>query len=147
VIKESCVPAPRNRRRRSALLTAVALTAALLLAGCAGQREPTSYTDGVEEDFTQACWTQTLLDHNTDIEVGDADSMDVRASKATKGSSKAEVRAAKTYCTCVFKAIKKNVEFSEFKKVNDDLREEEGTLPRSFTKSYDSCDAPAFEAG
>ena len=126
--------------RRAAASAAAVVVAVVVLAGCSGQREPTSYTDGVKTDFTSGCWTVLVGDaHPKDITFEPTDNREAREAKATKFGSEAEISAAKDYCGCVIKKITKDVKFSEFKQVNDDLREDNGPLPESFQKAYSSC--------
>jgi hypothetical protein len=121
------------------VLVAVAL-AVTVLAGCAGQKEPGSYTGGVKDDFKQACYVQRVLDAEPTIQVGSAASMNDKEAKVKKDAPKAVIKAASDYCSCVLKVILKKVHFSEFKKVNDDLRDDNNKpLPSSFTKAFSSC--------
>lgn len=117
---------------------------ALLLAGCAGgQRDESSYTSKVKENFTGQCWVQLVVDANQKIAIDTNDSLSDREDLLAGKAPKAQVAAAKKYCTCVYSALKKNVKFGEFKKVNEKLREDGGDLPASFTKAYSSCEVPA----
>ncbi len=102
-----------RRRRTAALLIGIVLVLGLL-SGCARQKIPTGYTDGVKEDFTTGCTVTAKRD----------------------GMSAGE---AKDYCGCAWKAIKKDVPWSTFKKVNDDLTEDNGPLPSSITKVLTDC--------
>jgi hypothetical protein len=91
------------------------------VSGCAGQRAPDSYTDSVQKNFIAGCSTTSVAPET--------------------GWSASE---AKQYCTCAYNAIKKNVKFSTFKQINDDLTNSGGgPLPKSFQNAYDSCDAPS----
>ncbi len=126
---------PIRRLRLRAPLLAMVLAAGLL-AGCAGQRAPSSYTDGVRDAFIEGCWTTTV-----------SDASNLTATSTTKALTvaqlqkkfPAEVKAAKSQCTCAFKAIKRDVPFGDFKKVNDNQTEKPSKLPASFTKAYASC--------
>ena len=111
------VIAPRRRRLASLAGAVVSLA---LVSGCAGQRAPTSYTDSVKKNFITGCTT---------VSTGDA--------------ALGTPTEANQYCTCVFTEIKKNVKFSEFKKINDDLTQSGGgPLPSSFQDAYTSCQKP-----
>ncbi len=110
-------------RPRVAAPLLAAVVALGLLGGCAGQRDPGSYTDAVEENFVRGC---------TDTAKSDAASGDVAEGKANYNRAD---------CQCAFTAIKKDVPFSEFKKINSDLIEEPGPLPESFTKAFADCDS------
>ena len=111
--------APR-RRRLASVAGALALSLALV-SGCAGQRAPDSYTDSVRKNFINGCAATSAADR-------------------TLGSAS----EAQQYCTCAYNAIKKNVKFSTFKQINDDLTQSGGgPLPKSFQDAYDSCDVPS----
>lgn len=121
-----------------ALVALVATT--VLLAGCSGQRDPGSYTASVKKDFVSGCWTTTIFDKNPKIKVEPSDSRDSREAKATKGGKAADVKAAKTSCTCAYARIKEKVKFGTFRSINENLREDgTGKLPSSFTKAFASC--------
>lgn len=111
----SAVSAP-VRRRRGAVVALVAGVA--LLAGCAGQRIPTSYTSGVEKDFVQGC-TETYAGSES-IDAGD-------------------------YCQCIYDAVSGDdgLKFSEFRSINDDLTEDPGPLPAKLSKFADACEKQA----
>ncbi len=118
----------------------------LLLAGCAGgQRDESSYSSKVEDNFTGQCWVQTVADANPDIAKSFKldDSLGNRQDRVTSKAPKAQVIAAQKYCGCVYAALKKRVKFGEFKKINEDLRDNGGKLPKSFTDAYSSCSPPA----
>lgn len=118
----------------------------LLLAGCGGaQQDESSYTSKVKNNFTGQCWVQTVADANPDIAKSFKldDSLGDRQDRVTSNAPKAQVRAAQQYCGCVYAALKKRVKFGEFKKINEDLRENGGSLPKSFTQAYSSCKLPA----
>ena len=101
------------RRHRLAVLLAGSVLSLGLLAGCAGQKTPSSYTDGVEEDFMNGCQDIAKQDGVID--------------------------SPKDYCQCAWKAIKADVPFKEFKAINSDLTENNGPLPESFTKAFADC--------
>ena len=131
------MPATRIRHRRpSALLGVLALSVAVL-AGCSGQRDPSSYTGQVKTSFVASCWTNLLLDAHQDIKVSDTDSLDSKSAVVTKKVSKTELDAAKESCNCTYKVFTKHVPFGDFKKANDDLRQDGGKLPSSITKKLD----------
>ena len=54
---------PIRRLRLTVPLLAMVLAVGLL-AGCAGQRAPSSYTDGVRDAFIEGCWTTLVSDAN-----------------------------------------------------------------------------------
>lgn len=113
-------PIRRHRVTVPLLATVVALG---LLGGCAGQRDPGSYTDAVEKNFITGC-VGTSKD---DAASGD-------------GAESADVWG-RADCQCAYDAIKKDIPFSEFKQLNSDLIEEPGPLPESFTKAFADCDS------
>ena len=111
--------APR-RRRLASLAGALVLSLALAvrLRRPAG---PDSYTDSVRKHFISGCTATSD-----------------RRRHARNGIE------AQQYCTCAYNAIKKNVKFSTFKQINDDLTQSGGgPLPKSFQDAYDSCDVPS----
>lgn len=110
------------RRRRAARTLAVVAVSLLALAGCSSaQGSASNYADS-EDNFLEGCTTVAKQDNE-------------------KGGEP-QISSPKTYCQCVFDAIsdkKTGIEFAEFKKINEDLRENGGPLPKSFQKAYDSC--------
>jgi ABC-type uncharacterized transport system auxiliary subunit len=133
-------------RRRSAAVLALAV-AVVLLAGCGGsQRDETTYSTKVENNFTGQCWVQVVADANPDVAKSFKldDSLSNRQDKVTSSKvPKTQVKAAQNYCGCVYTALKKTVKFGEFKKINENLREKGGTLPKPFTEAYSSCQLAA----
>ena len=111
------------RRHRVAAPLVAAVVALGLLGGCAGQRDPGSYTDAVEKNFIRGC----VGTSKQDVASGDV-------AESANVWERAE-------CQCAFTAIKKDVPFSEFKKINSDQIEEPSQLPSSFTKVFADCDS------
>lgn len=140
------MPATPIRRRRPVVLGITVVLSLVLLAGCSGQREPGSYTDGVEKSFNEGCWEQKVLDGDdglakellTDegLEIGD----DELEPLIEKGADAEVIGAAKSYCQCAYDAIKDDVSFGDFKKTTDELRDDNGPLPASFQKAYAGCE-------
>lgn len=134
---------PIRRLRLTAPLFAAVLGIGLL-AGCAGQQAPGSYTDGVEEAFIEGCWTTLVSDAN-----------DLSATASSKAPSAEELqkdfpdefKTTESQCTCAYNAIKKDVPFGDFKKINDNQTEKPSELPASFTKAFDSCGLGDATAG
>ncbi len=128
------MPATSIRQRRRVSLAAI-VVAVGLLAGCAGQRAPSSYTGEVQKAFIEGCWTTLVSDHNSagakDGAVASADSL--------RSKYRDQVTSTKKECTCAFTKIKKDVPFGTFKKLDDKLIETPAKLPSSFTTAYDSC--------
>ncbi len=111
------MPATSNRRRHRLTVPFVGAVLALgLLAGCTGQRDPGSYGDKVETNFVKGCTATSTADGATKAEAGE-------------------------FCQCAYDAIKKDVEFDDFKKANNDLIDVEGDaeLPKGITDAYESC--------
>ncbi|MCU1355565.1 MAG: hypothetical protein JWM89_983 [Acidimicrobiales bacterium] len=133
------MPATSNRRRRLPVLVAVAALSVALLAGCSGQRDPGTYTSSVKRSFVSSCATQRALDDNTAIKVTDTESLTAKTAAVKKVIGKTAYGAYRSYCTCVIGKITKDVKFSTFRTINEDLRLNGGKLPSSFTKAYDSC--------
>ena len=139
------MPASPIRRRRPVALGVAAVVSLVLLAGCSGQREPGSYGDGVERSFNEGCWQQTVLDgdpalaadviEDQGFEIGDDDLEPL----LEEGAGDDAVAAAKDYCQCAYDGIKKDVSFGDFKEITDDLREDNGPLPKSFQDAYADC--------
>lgn len=114
--------------------------AVLALSGCAGgARDPGSYSDTVKKNFVGQCWVTKALDANPKVSVTDEESLTKKQDQVNNLVPKADVTAAKSYCSCVYAALKKNMKFATFKKVNDDLRDKGGKLPESFTRTYQDC--------
>lgn len=93
----------------------------------------------MKKNFVGQCSVTKVLDANPKVSVTDEESLTKKQDQVDKSVPKAEVSTAKSYCSCVYAALEKNVKFSTFKKVNDDLRDKGGKLPESFTRTYDSC--------
>ncbi|HEX2574787.1 MAG TPA: hypothetical protein VHK88_00470 [Aquihabitans sp.] len=122
------MPASRTHRHR---LTAPLLGAVLglgLLAGCAGQGTPDGYGDGVERAFLRGCESTA----RGDIEGG--------------GTADASLDVD-SYCQCAYDELRQNVEFGEFKSVNEDQVEEPGPLPESFQRVFEGCRTGAAGEG
>ena len=120
------------RRRRAGRAAALAIASLLLLGGCtAAQRAPSSYS-GAEDNFLEGCESLATSDNGKADDKGQEDTT--------------KIASPKTYCQCVFDAIEKNVEYSEFKEIQSRMQDEGGPLPASFIEAYDSCD-PAEKAG
>lgn len=122
-------PTPIRRRRRPVAALVAGALALVLLAGCTtAQRAPSSYS-GVENNFMAGCTS--------------------RAAEDAKVDGATAISSPKTYCQCVFDAIsdkKHGIPYSDFKKLNTELQNNGGPLPKDFQKAYDSCD-PTASAG
>lgn len=93
---------------------------ALLLAGCGTQRIPDKYTGGVRRDFLAACQDKSA-------------------------DQKGRVAAPAEVCICAYDKIVKEIKFSRFKKINEELSSKPGPLPRDIASRVQSCagQAPA----
>ena len=109
------MPVISIRHHCVAASVAVAVVGLGLLAGCAGQSTPDSYSNSVERNFLRGC---------TDTAEGDGASFD-----------------AARYCQCAYDELSGDdgVDFDEFKQVNEDQVEDPGPLPASFTRAFDQC--------
>lgn len=121
------MPASHPRHRLAAPLAGVVLAVGLL-AGCAGQRTPTSYTSAVQRDFIKGCVATAKAD-------------------AKQSDVVTTISNPKTFCTCAFTAIKKDLSFSQFKKITDDLTEKNAYPPKKYTEAYSSCLTKDQKAG
>lgn len=105
------MPASLHRHRLAAPLVGAVLALGLL-GGCTGQSTPDSYTDSVERNFLRGCRDTAEQDGLSDPD---------------------------DFCRCAFDELKENVEFSEFKKVNEDQVDQPSELPESFQEIYAGC--------
>jgi len=96
--------------------------ALVVLSGCGTQRTPTKYSDSVRKNFVEACQGK-----NRD------QSSNVSASSGT--------------CRCAYGKISSKFKFSRFKKVNDQLTDKPGPLPRDFQTIVDACASDAGPQG
>ena len=113
-------------RRRAVQAVLVAALSLSILGGCTTGQKPASNYAGAEDNFLDGC---------IEVAKGDNDKVgDGKQDGATKISS------PETYCKCAFNAIEKNVEYSEFKKIQSRMQDEGGALPKSFIEAYQSCD-------
>ena len=86
------------RGPRLALL-GVCAAAVLLLAACGNSGEPTSYDDTVEENFTSGCEVAAQADS------------DIRP-------------VAPRYCACAYERLVAEISFDDFKKLDDDVKDD-----------------------
>jgi hypothetical protein len=117
-----------HTRHRFAVPFAGLVLAVGLLAGCAGQRAPSSYTSGVKRDFIKGCEATAKSDAKSGSEAA------------------ATISDPEEFCACAYAAVRKKVKFADFKKINDDLTEDNAVPPKSFTDAYADCvdeDQPA----
>ena len=107
------------------VLTAVVLSLAVLLAGCAQGNDPDTWEtaeaqDGfpVKANFIDAC------------EKANTDADGMSASQAT------------SFCECAFGEVRESLTFEEFKQLDDDLRADaESDVPQSFEELVSGCGA------
>lgn len=97
-------------RRYAAALTLLVVS---LLAGCGGASTPGSYDDdGLKRQFTEGCETQARKDGQP---------------------------SPSSFCRCSYLKIRAAIDFSDFKAVNDRLKEEPGPLPSSWREAIATC--------
>lgn len=114
------MPASLHRHRLAAPLVGAVLALGLL-GGCTGQSTPDSYTDSVERNFLAGCVQIAEVDAEQDPDNPD------------------NVSDPEGYCQCAYDELKENVEFSEFKRVNEDQVDQPSELPESFQEIYAGC--------
>ena len=90
---------PRSRRRSRFLLLAACAAVALLVAACGETGEPTSYDDTVEENFMRGC------------EVAAETDPAIRP-------------VAPKYCGCAWNRLITEIDFDDFKKLDDDVKDD-----------------------
>ena len=90
------------------------LALVLLLSACGTQQTPDRYTAGMRRDFLAACEGK-----NPDQKGGLAAPADV--------------------CTCAYDKIVREIKFSRFKKINQDLSDKPGPLPDDIASRVQSC--------
>jgi hypothetical protein len=90
-----------------------AFGALLLLGACTGSRTPTGYGDTTRTNFMKGCLEAAKKQDN----VSDPDD----------------------YCTCSYRAIVKQIPFERFKKINSDLSDDPGPLPKEMLQIRDDC--------
>jgi hypothetical protein len=111
--QQSAVPVSSGRLFRRVLI-ASALVLALLLAGCSRQQDPDKYTGSVQKNFLLAC-------------------------QGKNPDQKQKFTLSSAECTCTYDKILKQIPFSRFKKVNDDLRHQPGPFPSDIANLVESC--------
>ena len=88
---------PRSRRRPRTSLLACCAAAALLLTACFDEGHPTSYDDTVEDNFLRGCELAAAADPAISPVAG-------------------------RYCTCAWNRLTNEIEFDDFKNLDDDVR-------------------------
>lgn len=120
------MPAVPNRRRASVL--AAVFLSLVVLAGCTGQRDPDSWSDGIKTEFVETCdGTAAATEKN-------------QAVKAELLKNKQPTER----CQCVIDHLEKNMDFSDFKSANNDRRDAKASDQKAlnepaFKKAYDAC--------
>lgn len=133
------MPETSPRRRRVAMVVATVL-AVVVLAGCAGQKDPGSYGTGVHDDFISGCWTGHVADTHPGLSYLPTDNRTLREAKASKVATKAELSADQNTCQCIYGVLLKHVPFHEFAAANAGLRDKPGPLPSNIVNAYkDQC--------
>jgi len=111
----------RSRGRVIAAKVALALVVLLLATSCARHPIPTSYggpDSGVQKNFVKGCVTPDL------------------------GTTGAKAVNSTKVCECTYAAIKKNIPFAEFKKINSALSKKPGPLPAKMLAFLTACQKP-----
>lgn len=110
-----------NRRLRITTAGAASLLALSLLTACGGERDPTKWSDSIQEKFVAGCDGSAFKDEK-----------DAAAMKAASLSTKT--------CECIYTQLKKNMDFGHFSSVNSKLRDNPAALKDpKFVKSYKAC--------
>lgn len=109
-----------NRRPRVVALALGSVLALGVLTGCSGQRDPSSYTEGVQDQFVSGCTDQGSQDKDAGLEAS--------------GNF-----WTKSECQCAIDKIVKDVPFGTFKDINNTQINKPAPLPDSFTKVFASC--------
>ncbi len=115
---------PRNRRRTRFLLLAACAAVVLLVAACGDSGEPTSYDDTVEDNFMRGCEVAAEADP-------------------------AIRPVAPKYCGCAYERLVTEIDFDDFKKLDDDVKddpdkiraEEEDSTGAALTVIFADCRA------
>ncbi len=108
---------PRGRRRSRLQLLAACAAIALLVSACVNTGEPTSYDDTVEENFFNGC------------------EIAAEADPAIRP-------VAQRYCACAWNRLITEIDFDDFKNLDDDIRED----PDRITAGDDESTAATFTA-
>ena len=90
---------PRTRRRSRFLLLAACAAVVLLVAACGDSGEPTSYDDTVEDNFMRGCEVAAEADP-------------------------AIRPVAPKYCGCAYERLVTEIDFDDFKKLDDDVKDD-----------------------
>ena len=104
----------KSKTTHRVLATLLALVAlSLLAAGCGDSGEPEEYNATVEDNYVKGC--EIAIDDSTRL-------------TATKND----------VCKCAYEEIKSNISFEDFKRVDDDLRENINALDQVGDTTIDS---------
>lgn len=120
-------------RRRLAPALFAPLVALVVLAGCTGQQDPDKWSDGIKDNFVEACDGTAAAD-----EPVEAIAADLKANALPTEQ-----------CRCIIDELADAMDFSDFKAANSKRREETGDertplADAPFQKAYATC-VPGFE--
>ena len=90
---------PRSRRRPRLILLASCAAVALLLTACFDEGHPTSYDDTVQDNFLSGCEVAAAADNEISP-------------------------VSQRYCTCAWNRLTQEVEFEDFKNLDDDVKDD-----------------------
>ncbi|HEY4377896.1 MAG TPA: hypothetical protein VGM93_12095 [Acidimicrobiales bacterium] len=99
----------------SVKLAMLSLVVVVALAGCGTQRDPTKFTSGVKKAYTTGCVGTGTKDQG----------LPAAGHKKSEVQAKAEA-TLKDFCSCTYTAIKTDVKFADFKRVQTTLTDEKG---------------------
>ena len=112
-----------STRSRLALLIAVV---ALALTACGSSNDP-------------ATWDEAVADGTSDTDYPVRNNF-IDACETANTDEGMSADQASSYCECTFEGLMTNLDFEEFKQLDDDLRSDpESPLPDSVTEIFETC--------
>lgn len=111
-------------RRRFVPAFAAAVLSVVLLSSCTGQRDPSSWSDSIKDEFVAGCDGSAA-----------ASESDPAIAKELKANAQPTA-----VCRCVINKLADTMDFSEFKSANSDRRDEPASARSALTgKKYDAA--------
>jgi len=112
-----------HRSRLRVPFAALALSLALVLAGCGSSNDPATWeeaeeTGDVERNYLAAC---------------------VKANTEAEGDDRMSDDEAERYCQCTFEEVREGMMFEEFEQLDDDLRSDSEALPADVRAMFEGC--------